>query len=911
MKHFFRSLLLLLATIGVILLGYYAYILTTDTLSLPFVGQERQSGNVLQFVVAKPRFLIAWYDRNVIDQDALIQSLSLDGVPFDPTISGEGLITVSGEYVSIASNKITGSSILRIDSGMYNSVRSTEYRLPRDMILTESKNPKEFSVLSEWEPKKKLYNVRLIGYGELLPWDVRWYMHTDASKNCYVGDAWDSLGFLPVPAIEYQSDRDGQLQTGLFELAFDSNTPRLCIIAGIGWDFYTVEDRYLDPFTATWSTPDILSPEYDMQSRIEFRFSSDIYQDVGNLYSAEYMAHRKNEKTLFLKRLDIYPNIPITEENIVLSPDRVNIIASFREGQEYTISLRDLPDTYGRTLTTKMKFTPVRTPFLSLWLSQRRTMFRLGEPIGAKMYALKTPKQEYPLSLCQISLEWYARVERMIADNDKKNTNAVYELLASKEITGCVKKDVVIGSWNSISPFDIRQFSPSWTIKPGLYILALRDKTDVLGFERFIAPRVFSIVDTQITLKIDASGKMQFLATDINTGEPRSGQNIALLQNISRTYTNNWNPISESYDTEYFPLSNPYFSKSVPVWLTGTNGILKIKRDSLIENDYNTPYNLSFEPYWDYEWQYSSFLATASGDGHFGYVVSTWNDGITGWNFGLKDSDYSWETRPEYSAYIHTDRLLYLPWDTVHIHAILRKNDAKLTLPKDTQFQVRVTDPLGSILKEGTYSVNEFWSLSLDVVVPSDAHLGSYTINIEPLDSNGSFYAISNSWSNFQVEVFKNPTFTAEVSLRSPDIEWDILLNLRETNNNDTSSPWYTKAYESTFSLEWIVKARYYNGQEIRNIPFSYRIYRSEHYSSDYWTNCFWWCYWQPSPEFYTEWTGSIDSDGFGFFRIPVSFSSFYSDYMYTAEVIIRDPMTGEEIVTPATMLAKIPEKYK
>ena len=59
-------------------------------------------------------------------------------------------------------------------------------------------------------------------------------MHTDASKNCYVGDAWDSLGFLPVPAIEYQSDRDGQLQTGLFELAFDSNTPRLCIIAGIG-----------------------------------------------------------------------------------------------------------------------------------------------------------------------------------------------------------------------------------------------------------------------------------------------------------------------------------------------------------------------------------------------------------------------------------------------------------------------------------------------------------------------------------------------------------------------------------------------------------------------------------------------------------------------------------------------------
>lgn len=52
-----------------------------------------------------------------------------------------------------------------------------------------------------------------------------------------------------------------------------------------------------------------------------------------------------------------------------------------------------------------MEFTPVRTPFLSLGVSGRRTMFRAGEPIDVKMYALKTPKQEYPLSLCQISLE--------------------------------------------------------------------------------------------------------------------------------------------------------------------------------------------------------------------------------------------------------------------------------------------------------------------------------------------------------------------------------------------------------------------------------------------------------------------------------------------------------------------------
>lgn len=103
-----------------------------------------------------------------------------------------------------------------------------------------------------------------------------------------------------------------------------------------------------------------------MQSRIEFQFSSDIYRDIGELYSKEYMTHRKDQKTLFLKTLDIRPNIPLTEDNIVLTPSRVSIIAPFQEGQKYTISLRNLSDIYGRVLDTRMEFTPVRTPFLSL-----------------------------------------------------------------------------------------------------------------------------------------------------------------------------------------------------------------------------------------------------------------------------------------------------------------------------------------------------------------------------------------------------------------------------------------------------------------------------------------------------------------------------------------------------------------
>jgi hypothetical protein len=53
-------------------------------------------------------------------------------------------------------------------------------------------------------------------------------------------------------------------------------------------------------------------------------------------------------------------------------------------------------------------------------------------------------------------------------------------------------------------------------------------------------------VDTQLTLKVDASGKMQVLATDITTGEPRSKQEIKLLQNISQSYKEELIEVTES-----------------------------------------------------------------------------------------------------------------------------------------------------------------------------------------------------------------------------------------------------------------------------------------------------------------------------------------------------------------------------
>jgi len=48
-----------------------------------------------------------------------------------------------------------------------------------------------------------------------------------------------------------------------------------------------------------------------------------------------------------------------------------------------------------------------------------------------------------------------------------------------------------------------------------------------------------------------------------------------------------------------------------------------------------------------------------------------------------------------------------------------------------------------------------------------------------------------------------------------------------------------------------------------------------------------------------------------GYVRVPVEFSSFSDDYLYTMEVTIQDPMTSEEVTTPATILARLPSEFK
>ena len=99
-------------------------------------------------------------------------------------------------------------------------------------------------------------------------------------------------------------------------------------------------------------------------------------------------------------------------------------------------------------------------------------------------------------------------------------------------------------------------------------MLSLASPGDGEKYAKPIVPIIFSIVDTHITLKVDASGKMMVLATDISTGKPLPDQEITLMRNISRTHTEKWDPNTGKTDKLYLPLTTQSFATGIVVGKT-------------------------------------------------------------------------------------------------------------------------------------------------------------------------------------------------------------------------------------------------------------------------------------------------------------------------------------------------------
>ena len=140
-------------------------------------------------------------------------------------------------------------------------------------------------------------------------------------------------------------------------------------------------------------------------------------------------------------------------------------------------------------------------------------------------------------------------------------------------------------------------------------------------------------------------------------------------------------------------------------------------------------------------------------------VNPTRSNGLSAWNYNLSvDSDYA---PVQLRGFMHTDRGLYRPGDTVHVKGLARQTrlGSLLEVPGEgKKVAISVEGPQGKTFTTATARLSAFGGFWLDIALPGDARLGDYVIHAQ-LDS-GTFTR------EFSVEDYKPATYEVTGKVR-------------------------------------------------------------------------------------------------------------------------------------------------
>lgn len=148
-------------------------------------------------------------------------------------------------------------------------------------------------------------------------------------------------------------------------------------------------------------------------------------------------------------------------------------------------------------------------------------------------------------------------------------------------------------------------------------------------------------------------------------------------------------------------------------------------------------------------------VASAGGDDLSILDLEQWETRIEPYRFDLP---YAWgaeEQKEVLRGVAFTDRGVYRAGETVHVKALLRRDDGgELTVPAGARVVVRVVDPLGGELATQVKALGRYGDLDLEVTLAAAAALGSYTIEIAGEGQDG--VAVQGG---FRCEAYRPNTF--------------------------------------------------------------------------------------------------------------------------------------------------------
>ncbi len=671
--------------------------------------------------------------------------------------------------------------------------------------------------------------------------------------------------------------------------------------------------KYLNPTFSIWNFFNINN---DFKTSIVIDFAIDFFTDIWEENSIEYLKNREEAKNRLIKLLEINPKVEISLEDVYLYTNKAIINLNLEPLKEYKIKLSSFDTSiWEKTSKSEFVFKTPENKYFWMKVIDPLSIYTKNNLPKLQILDYNTPKTQTKIKLCRITEETYAKIEVLSSSQNKDFSNDFFKnQIWNLNTYECISKNIIFKEEKDINQnkiikkdFNFSDFinekDPRW-----LYMVYFSDIWDIEYNSRVNKPIFFWIVNSHIMMKTSKWWEWFFFVNDFD-GNPLPNQKIEVYLNnfdeVEKTYNYNTNDYNVKYNSA---IDRNIYGEKIELWVTDWSWVLIVDLKSKVD-DY---FNRTFEDVWEYDWNkmYKSFLVKSYSENNMSYLVSTWNSWIAPWNFGYT-TDYSydenqislqrWWENLEYYSHIYTDRKLYLPWEKVNIKLVLRKSN-DLSIPKkDEKFKLKISNPKWEDIFDKEITLNDFWSYSDSLDLRADFSLWTY--NIYLLKNEQTIY-----YSDFSVEVFKNPKFKNEVMLKTSGLNNEFV-DIKKT----VIEKWYyyqNEVHTWKFSINADVISSYFSGPRVKNAAFTYKVYKQDYYSDNYWDDCYYWCFWEPYKEFYTQWTWTLDASWMGKINIDVDFKSTYSDYKYIVEVTVTDE-TWDTITWSNSIIAKLPDEFK
>ncbi|TAK03620.1 hypothetical protein EPO34_00455 [Patescibacteria group bacterium] len=489
----------------------------------------------------------------------------------------------------------------------------------------------------------------------------------------------------------------------------------------------------------------------------------------------------------------------------------VSVYGRWKPSTTYTITLsRGLKDIYGQPLENPQTHTITTDPYPARADLTGYSAYGVLASHLPRVYQVRTINMKEPVkaTLCALPLEGYVKQGGTDCQPIGEKTYETNGPLNGYKVID-VDLDEIAGS----------------RVSTGMYRLDLTmPGATNFSYHNGKASRYLLVTDTALTVKRDKAGKVLVWATDMKTGLGIEGLDASIH-----------NP-EHVGDGAVEQIDNAR---------TDADGLatLEVKRGER--------HNLAIR---------------AQGNGHFGFVNQSWDDGISPWNFGL-DTSYGNKLSRDI-GYLYTDRRIYRPDQLVYFKGVVRKDvDAILGLPDEKEVEVTFHDPNGTQVGRQTLPVSKYGTFNGAFQLDPSMALGSYQF--------AAALKGESIYGRFDVREFRRPDFKVTITPPSGTPTAGDVINV------PIHGEYYYGVALAGATVEYSLTRRALYYQPMRGEWYSFTETDDSY--------CYWYCRMGGDLETVKTGTATLDQNGDFVLSVPASLTDYKTSATYALTATVTD----------------------